>query len=220
MSNLVTVTGRFLNASRYPLRGTVIFSPCVPAPLGDLAPAVVTDIPVTAPLNSAGIFNVTLVASDDPEWHTDCEVPYEVDIRVEGIRHSYHAMIPAPGPWDIVDLIQLEQAPNVATVPTPGPQGPPGPPGTGGAGYATDLGAVAADEPVTVAHGLSTFDVDVEVFKKDHPGAGASAGHAVEADVEVISLDEVAVTFSGNVPTTAGLFRVSVRALGAAAAVA
>jgi hypothetical protein len=145
--DLVTVTGTFRSADDLPRAGRVTFMPLVPA-AHSLAPAIVTRAFVSAELDEDGQFSLEVVASDDPEWGLDDAtmadggMPYQVSLRVDGLRDSYACFVPAPGPHDLSDLVALDEAPDVVVKAgpagkdgedgQPGPGGPEGPPGPEG----------------------------------------------------------------------------------------
>jgi hypothetical protein len=106
--DLVEVWALFLLPNLTPVpSGSVRFRASRSA-IASLPPAsMVTTGPVDAVVQD-GMFVVLLMASDDPGWRTGgVPVPYDIEIRVDGYRESFCALLPSPGPHNLADLVHL-----------------------------------------------------------------------------------------------------------------
>jgi hypothetical protein len=79
-------------------------------------------------LDEDGSVSLHVLASDDPDWHTDGPVLYEVREDITGAGGwvlNYVVHVPGPGPVDLLDLQPVTvDGTTVAPFPVPGPPGP------------------------------------------------------------------------------------------------
>ena len=70
--------------------------------------------------------------------------------------------------------------------------------GGGSAPYTADLGAITADIPVVITHGLGTYDVSVTIINKDTAAAGGGSGEIVWSTISINSTNAISITFAEN----------------------
>jgi hypothetical protein len=125
---LVTVNRRVVHPDNTPAQGTVSLTPVIEA--GNTAPdkRLVVRGTVSGTLDEDGSVSLHVLASDDPDWHTDGPVLYEVREDITGAGGwvlNYVVHVPGPGPVDLLDLQPVTvDGTTVAPFPVPGPPGP------------------------------------------------------------------------------------------------
>ena len=125
---MTTVTGTFTLPSNdaegapIPDSGTVRFSLAASAVLQDAPPQIVTTADVVVTLDDEGSFSVDLLASDDPLWATEDDVPYVVTLTLSTTRSRYSVLVPTSvSDVDLADLVPLGSPPEVVVIPGPAP---------------------------------------------------------------------------------------------------
>jgi hypothetical protein len=135
MAALVTVSGRFELPDNTPAApGSVVWT-MVPGNVPDLTESVlVLEGPVRASLDETGSFTISLRATDDPDLtaHVDGDLSYHVQRTIAGVTTTWNLAVPAPGPWDWLELSPQPSSAGIIVQPVPGPVGPQGPKGDPG----------------------------------------------------------------------------------------
>ena len=119
---IITVVGTYLDAEGTPATGSVSFTPFLVAAEQD-TPSMRTQLPVTTELDADGRFSVDLIASDDPSWYTNDNVPYVVQEDVAGDRGGWMTSLDFATYGPTVDITQLPPLGIVPEyyIPVPGP---------------------------------------------------------------------------------------------------
>jgi hypothetical protein len=129
---LVQVVASYVLADDTPAQGTVLLTPVTVAGMSADTKRLVTRHSVAARLDSGGAIDVSVLASDDPDWMVDGPVLYEVAEYIAGARgKGYLVHIPGPGPVDLADLQPVDDPQTVAPFPVKGDKGDRGDPGVG-----------------------------------------------------------------------------------------
>ena len=126
------VIGAFVNSDGTAPTGTVEFIPAVDmiSVVGAVPPVTVPMLPKTVPLDVAGAFASTLVATDDPDINPQ-DWTYTVKVRLNGKgAESFSMFAPEGDPIDLSTVMSVCSTDGTCILQgPPGPQGPEGPDG-------------------------------------------------------------------------------------------
>jgi hypothetical protein len=146
-----TVTGTYLTASGNPAKGRVTFTPS--SRILDQYDAVILDAALTATLNTAGTFSISLPATDNPLLYPQ-QWTYTVKVKLYGQKESEFAVYIPYNDGSTINLTgqSYPSVSNTSVAPA-APSGPVGP-----RGYSV----VAGNGPPTYAAG---YDGDIYIDK-------------------------------------------------------
>lgn len=102
---MATVTATYTDSKGDPASGQVYISPVKRLPTQT---TIITEKKAWADLDANGSVFIEVMASDDPRWQTDTQVPYLVEERLMGLPfRSYYAYVPSTG-VDLADVQPLD----------------------------------------------------------------------------------------------------------------